>query len=105
MSACVSLLAVRMCLTLARSVPQPARNALAHPQLLVPVAIAAGGSAWNAADAGPDVQFIYVLLGFMSYKVAVLDQAYKALKKVTIWAEVPVERPVLKDLPDIDQPY
>ena len=80
-------------------------NALAHPQLLVPVALAAGGAAWNASDAGPDVQFIYVLLGFLSYKAAVLDQAYKALKRVTIFAAPPVERPVLKELPDIDNPY
>ena len=78
------------------------RNALAHPQLLVPVAIAAGGSAWNAADVGPDLQYVWVLVGFLSYKVAVLDQAYKALKKVTIYAPVS-DRPVLKDLPDIDE--
>ena len=81
------------------------RNALAHPQLLVPVALAAGGSAWNGMELGPDVQFIYVLLGFMSYKVAVLDQAYKALKAVTLYAQVDTNRPVIKDLPDIDAPY
>jgi hypothetical protein len=67
--------------------------------------MAAGGSAWNAAEAGPDVQFIYMLLGFLSYKAAVLDQAYRALKAVTIYAAPTVERPVIKDLPDIDQPY
>ena len=82
------------------------RNALAHPQLLVPVAIAAGGSAWNAADVGPDLQYIWVLLGFRSYKVAVLDQGYKALKAVTLYAPKTSDRPVLKDLPDItDKPY
>jgi hypothetical protein len=76
------------------------RNALGHPQLLVPVAIAAGGSAWNAADVGPDLQWIWVLVGFLSYKVAVLDQGWKALKAVTLY-EKPSDRPVLKDLPDI----
>ena len=76
---------------------------MAHPQLLVPVAIAAGGSAWNAADVGPDLQYVWVLVGFLSYKVAVLDQAYKALKAVTIYAPQVSERPVLKDLPDIDE--
>ncbi len=81
------------------------RHALAHPQLLVPVALAAGCSAWNAADVGPDAQYIYVLLGFLSYKVAALDQAYKALKAVTLYAPQVAERPVLKDLPDIDRPY
>jgi len=32
----------------------------------------------------------------------VLDQAYKALRKVTIYAPVS-DRPVLKDQPDIDE--
>ncbi len=80
-------------------------NALGHPQLLVPVALAAGGSAYNASDVGPDIQFIYVLLGFLSYKAAVLDQGYKALKAVTLYAAPASDRPVLKDLPDIDSPY
>jgi hypothetical protein len=44
---------------LTRSPYNCCRNALAHPQLLVPVAIAAGGSAWNAADVGPDLQYVY----------------------------------------------
>ena len=48
------------------------------------------------------MQYIWVLVGFLSYKVAVLDQAYKALKKVTIYAPAS-DRPVLKDLPDIDE--
>ncbi len=70
----------------------------------MPVALAAGCSAWNKADAGPDFQYVYVLLGFLSYKVAALDQAYKALKKVTLYADPAPERPVLPDLPDIDSP-
>ena len=45
---------------------------------------------------------MWVLVGFLSYKVAVLDQAYKALRKVTIYAPVS-DRPVLKDQPDIDE--
>lgn len=77
------------------------RNALAHPQLLVPVALAAGCSAWNDADVGPDVSYVYLLLGFLSYKVAALDQAYRALKSVTLYA-TPTERPTLAELPDID---
>ena len=49
---------------------------------------------------GPDLQWIWVLVGFLSYKVAVLDQGYKALKAVTLY-DKPSDRPVLKDLPDI----
>jgi len=56
--------------------------------------------AWNGADLGPDAQYAYVLLAFLSYKVAVLDQAWKALKAVTVFARPDSDRPVLLPLPD-----
>ena len=68
---------------------------------MVPAALVVGCSAWNAADVGPDLQYIYVLVGFLSYKVAVLDQGYKALKAVTLYAPKTSDRPVLRDVPDI----
>jgi hypothetical protein len=59
---------------------------------------------WNDADLGPDVSFVYMLLGFLSYKVAALDQTYRALKTVTLYAAPSVERPTLAELPDIEDP-
>ena len=80
-------------------------NALARPQLLVPVALAVASTAWNDAhDAAADVSYVYLLLGFLSYKVAALDQTYRALKEVTLYAAPVVERPTLADLPDIEDP-
>ena len=80
-------------------------NALARPQLLVPVALAVGSTAWNDAhQAAEDVSYVYLLLGFLSYKVAALDQAYRALKQVTLYAAPVSERPILADLPDIEDP-
>lgn len=44
------------------STPLRNRNALLHPQLLVPVALAAGCSQWNQLDLGPDVLYFDVLI-------------------------------------------
>jgi len=71
-------------------------NALAHPQLLVPVAMAAEVAAW------PGCQPTFMLLGFVSYKAAVLDAAYKALKAVTVYAAPDSGRPVLPELPTLE---
>jgi hypothetical protein len=80
-------------------------NALARPQLLVPVALAVASTAWNDAhDPAADVSYVYLLLGFLSYKVAALDQTYRALKQVTLYAAPVVERPTLAELPDIEDP-
>lgn len=38
------------------------RNALWHPQLAIPVALAVGCSQWNKLDLGPDVLFFDVLI-------------------------------------------
>ena len=67
--------------------------------------MAAASTAWSDAhDAAADVSYVYLLLGFLSYKVAALDQTYRALKQVTLYAAPVVERPTLADLPDIEDP-
>ena len=80
-------------------------HALARPQLAVPVALAVACCSWNAAhegDAQTQLRLIYVLLGFLCYKAAVIDQGVKALKAVTVYAPPASERPTLAPLPEID---
>lgn len=55
-------------------------QALFQKRLLVPVAVAAACSAFNAADAPFDVNYGPVLLGFLTYKAAVLQKLYQDLK-------------------------
>jgi len=78
-------------------------NALAHPQLLVPVGLAAAVCEYNAGCVEAQrLQPTYLLLGFLSYKAATLDAGWKALKAVTVYAAPDEARPTLPDLPDID---
>ena len=54
-------------------------QALFQKRLLVPVAVAAACSAFNAADAPFDVNYGPVLLMFLTYKAAVLQKLYQDL--------------------------
>ena len=55
-------------------------QALLQKRLLVPVAAAAACSAFNAAEFPFDVNYGPVLLGFLTYKAAVLQKLYQDLK-------------------------
>jgi hypothetical protein len=68
------------------------------------VALAAGTAVYNeSAAAAMAVQPVYLLLGFLSYKAAVLDAGWKALKAVTVYAGPDdAGRPRLAPLPDVD---
>lgn len=78
------------------------KNALLHPQLLVPVAMAAGCSAWNSADLGPDILYFDVFICFFTYKVVVLDQGWRALKKVMLVKDDSPARPVIPKFDERD---
>ena len=55
-------------------------QALLQKRLLVPVVVAAGTSAFNALDFPVDFNYGPVLLGFLTYKAAVLTKLYEDLK-------------------------
>jgi len=55
-------------------------QALLQKRLLVPVVVAAGTSAFNALDFPFDFNYGPVLLGFLTYKAAVLTKLYEDLK-------------------------
>ena len=55
-------------------------QALLQKRLLVPVVIAASSSAFNALDAPFDFNYGPMLLGFLTYKAAVLTKLYEDLK-------------------------
>jgi hypothetical protein len=55
-------------------------QALLQKRLLVPVAVAASCSAFNAAEFPFDVNYGPVLLGFLTYKAAVLTKLYEDIK-------------------------
>lgn len=55
-------------------------QALLQKRLLVPVVIAAATSSFNTLDAPFDFNYGPVLLGFLSYKAAVLTKLYDDLK-------------------------
>jgi len=77
-------------------------NALAHPQLLVPVLLAALSAAWAQDSSHAPVRLEYLLLGFLSYKAAALNEGFQALKRVTLYAAPETDRPVLPDLPSLE---
>lgn len=55
-------------------------QALLQKRLLVPVLVAASCSAFNAAEMPFDVNYGPVLLGFLTYKAAVLTKLYEDIK-------------------------
>ena len=55
-------------------------QALLQKRLLVPVLFTAAAAAFNAADFPFDVNYGPALLGFLTYKAAVLTKLYEDLK-------------------------
>lgn len=91
-----------------RAVADVYATALLRPQLGVVVALGVAACAWNdLAASDPSLlparlQLPYLLLGLLSYKAAVLDQAVGALKAVTVYAAPDRGRPTLAALPELD---